>query len=326
MKLFSFLPIAALLCAAACASNDIIEDNDTPKVPIGFSLQVEDGSGETRALDMTTFNTFYVYGSYRTTNWDNNNIFNGKQVSKIADNTWDYENHQYWKEGAYYQFSAFSADNDDTINGKAGIINYWSNSKSRNVYTLGLTDFVCDENNQRDVIYAVTDEILGLSKGRNEIVSLTFQHILSRVKISFTNQTSNTLTFKNIKISNYYTKGQYSTHAIYTNGKSIDGAEWYNLEAGSRSSAIINFKVNKAATADVAKGKSCTTDAIYVLPYNYSSTDKYDWNAVKLYFETTDKTTGETNAYSSNFWPNWKQGYLQTYKIVITAASATLTD
>ena len=321
MKLSSFVLLAALLSLAACASNDVIEEQEGKKAQIGFSFSVEDGNSDSRALTMDNFDAFYVYGGYRTedqwggVNYDNQQIFNGREVSKVSDDYWDYQNHEYWVEGGIYKFYGYSLDN--TKSSKAKITTYWNGS--RTMYTLALDGYTCDNNNQKDLIYTESNEIVGLASGQNSRVQLVFRHLLSRISFKIVNSTSNPIQVDNFKVCKHYVTSNYGYHQVYVNNKNEVGTGWYSPADWSRSeSNSLTIKFGGKTNGTIKKNSSATSDYAYVIPYDYDAiSDKQSWNAVWIDFKVTDQKTNVTTSYHSEIWPTWTEGGVQNYNIEI---------
>ena len=181
--------ILATLAAAslvACAQENVI-DSAKPEA-IAFNNSFVDNT--TKSIDPSITNDnlegFLVYG---TTEGDHSeadviNIFNGILVEGSKTTAWTYNEQytQYWIKGNKYNFAAVvnsntKADLDKTLvecddNGMPEKLTYTADGKT-------------------DLLYARSAEYTGQTSG-NPQVAFTFDHLLSKVKFSFKNTTTNT--------------------------------------------------------------------------------------------------------------------------------------
>ena len=182
--------ILATLAAAslvACAQENVI-DSAKPEA-IAFNNSFVDNT--TKSIDPSITNDnlagFLVYG---TTQGDHSpsadviNIFKGLLVEGSYGNAWTYDAAftQYWIKDNKYNLAAVvnsntKADLDKTLvecddNGMPEKLTYTADGKT-------------------DLLYARSAEYTGLTSG-NPQVAFTFDHLLSKVKFSFKNTTTNT--------------------------------------------------------------------------------------------------------------------------------------
>ena len=240
-----FVAILAL-AAAACSNEDIVSVN---REAIGFDNAFINNSVRS-VVDPSYSNTnlfgdFAVYG-YVTTNEGTGTLFDGTKVSGSALNgDWTYEGTQYWIKDATYNFYAVAP------NSYKG---YWMASTSN---VNGLVLSVQNPDGTKDILVAKANDIVGQQAGQNDPVEFNFQHILSKVKFSFTNNydaTGSSIRVENIKINN-------ACGANFVT-LSKNNLQWSN---GDGSKATLNF--GNAAVAS-ATAEEAFTNGTTVESYN----------------------------------------------------------
>ena len=189
------------LALAGCTQSEVL--NISSDRAIGFDAYTGKG---TRAVDDITgggsaseFNKFIVYGSYANSEGQKTVVFNGVEVS-YSSSSWTYANEQYWQNGDY-KFAAYSDGNGALSDGPTVSYTHDDGLQIQN-YVVG----------EKDLIFA-TIEKPGVDKSTYDgtPVNLTFSHLLSKVKFTFTETFADNLTVEvsNLKIVNSKTKGTY---------------------------------------------------------------------------------------------------------------------
>ena len=234
MKKFLFLGIAATAMFASCTKDEMVEMN--PQNAIGFETFVDKS---TRVTDVTTDNltAFWVYG-WRSTE----QIFNAQEVTANK-GACTYSPIQYWVGGYNYTFEAIapkSGNNGVTLNAANGA---------------STITFVSDS--ETDLIYAsATATTQDNITSAPAAVGLTFNHLLSRVKFTFTNgaatNSAATITVSDVKITNAGNTATYSPFA--------DGEKW-GAVTGSQEVGFASTDI-----ADIAGGVSEDTEHMYLIP------------------------------------------------------------
>ena len=241
-----FVAMLALAAATACSNDELVSVN---REAIGFDnafinnsvRSIEDPSYSNTKL----FSDFAVYG-FVTTNEGTGTLFNGTKVSGSALNgDWTYEGTQYWIKGATYNFYAVAPHSYQ---------GYWMAS---NPNANGLVLYVQNTDGTKDILVAKANDIVGQQSGDNEAVEFNFQHILSKVKFSFTNNydaTGSSIRVENIKITNAC-GGSYVTFT-----KNI--LEWGNGNPSAQAPTL-NFgnAAVASATAEEAFAKGTTVES-----------------------------------------------------------------
>lgn len=227
-----FVAILAL-AAAACSNEDIVSVN---REAIGFDNAFINNSVRS-VVDPSYSNTnlfgdFAVYGY--VTEEGTGTLFDGTKVSgSTLNGDWTYEGTQYWIEDATYNFYAVAPYSS---------MGYWMASTSN---VNGLVLSVQNTDGTKDILVAKANDIVGQPSGQNVPVAFNFQHILSKVKFSFTNNydaTGSSIRVENIKINN-------ACGANFVT-LSKNNLQWSN---GDGSKATLNFGMATDAeeTADV---------------------------------------------------------------------------
>ena len=237
MKRFLFLGIAATAMLASCTNDETVEMN--PQNAIGFETFVDKS---TRAIDVTKDNlrAFELYG-WRTKGTTTEQIFNAQAVT-ANNGTCTYSPLQYWVGGYNYTFEAVAPKS-----GNKGVTFNGANGSST-------ITFVSDA--KTDLIYASNSRDLTTTDPTNTAVNLTFNHLLSRVKFTFTNgaaaNSAATITVSDVKITNAGNTATYSPFA--------DGGKW-SAVTGSQEVGFASTDI-----ADIAGGASEDTEHMYLIP------------------------------------------------------------
>ena len=189
----------AILCIGTLASCAREEVTTSHQVEIKFANAFVDVHGvRTKAADPTvtsnSIDAFKVWGFMdQTSGW----MFDGKVVSRDGD-AWTYEDLQYWTPEHTYYFGALAPVENCS----------WTlSTDNANEYGIGVVSFT-NVDGTEDLLYAATkvttaDEETLLAEGMDP-VNLTFSHLLSKVKFTFTNAftTENvTMTVSEIKMT-----------------------------------------------------------------------------------------------------------------------------
>ncbi len=160
---------------------------------IGFDTFVGKSTKAVTEMDNNSLTKFYVFGSYSSTgSWTP--VFTNVGVSGGTVGTggtkWTPEQTAYWQPSTTYHFGAYSNGNN-SLDGAS------FNAESQ---TLTFTDYAVGDN---DLIAAIPDyKTTDATVTGEEVVNLTFSHLLSQVKFTFKNKDSYdyTMEISNIKI------------------------------------------------------------------------------------------------------------------------------
>ena len=173
-----------LVIALAAISMAACMNEETTMLPQGDAISFDSAfiDNATRAavdpsIKTATLDGFNVWGFV---NEYDGTIFNGTEVKK-ADGVWSYQGTQYWVPNQPFYFAALAPmKSDDT--------NWTVNLATDEAAKLGLgTVSFTNVNGTEDLLYA---KEMKVAKGLNEDngpVKFQFQHLLSKVKFTFTN-------------------------------------------------------------------------------------------------------------------------------------------
>ena len=297
MKKFLFLGIAATAMFASCTNDEMVEMN--PQSAIGFETFVDKS---TRATDVTKANltAFEVYG-WRTKDSNTEQIFDAQAVTANA-GVCTYSPLQYWVGSYTYDFEAVapkSGDKGVTVDDSHGA---------------STITFVSDS--ETDLIYASASKDLsssgyGTLATATDPVGLTFGHLLSRVKFTFTNgavaNSAATITVSDVKITGVGTTGVYTP----SNGT------W----AAATETGEVTFASTNITGID--GGESGETEHKYLIPYNVkdysvSFTVTMTQGSVSDSFNYTVKLPETTTLVKGNSY-NFKATFNPGQPIVFTA-------
>lgn len=261
MKKLFIMGLAAMgLALTACNSDETVEM--AKGNAIGFKTFV---NNSTRAAnDATTDNLdeFKVWGLMNKEG-KTGTPFVAKEVTK-ANGTWSYTPPVYWEKDYAYSFVALAPNEAYTFTAPTAI-NTWGSLTFDN------------GDGETDLIYATAKQETVPANGCPAPVSLTFNHMLSRVRFQFENGMldGSVLTVSNVKINDAYTSG------TATLAEQLDGLTW----APGQGTGALEF--GKAAAMD--PNAKAETAHKYMIP----ATKKYN-----LTFTVTRVHHGVTDTYN----------------------------
>ena len=281
----TLIAVLAIAGVVACNKTEVVEVSQAGAIV--FENAFVDNA--TRAANYSTttesLDAFTVYGFV---NEVDGVVFNNELVSK-TDAGWTYENTQYWAPNNSYYFAALAPVGGYKLTPVA--------TTDEAKLGVGVVKFT-NEDGKADLIYAAETRTTGATiDAQPAAVKFTFNHLLSKVKFSFTNG------FKNenasIAVSNIVmTVPASASINLATADWWTEGGKWYDY-AGEINLALGNMvQVAEGETADETpariemnkKGESA--DELHTIPtpatQSYEVTFKVD-----LYM-------GETVAYTAN--------------------------
>lgn len=190
-----FIAAMALASVVACSKDEVVDQQQS--VAIGFEQAFVENATRATGTDanpsITTANidAFDVWGFM-----DQNagTVFEQQRVTKNG-NDWTYSPLQYWLPGHDYYFGALAPAEDA----------HWTlDTANADVTGVGTVSFE-NVNGTEDLVYASTSVNTDNMKVGQDMpkVGLTFSHLLSKVKFSFTNGFASpnyTISVKNIKM------------------------------------------------------------------------------------------------------------------------------
>lgn len=304
MKKSLFMMGVAAMALASCTQNEVLNVADSRA--IGFDAFVGKSTRVTEDVTLENLATFELYGWRSDTDGDKQ-IFDKQEVTYDGGSC-TYSPLQYWEAGYTYNFEAIAPNHDG----------------SKVIFTAakdgGTITFTND--GTTDLIYAKAAEVkMGETiNGTPSPVSLSFSHLLSRVRFTFVNgfpsNAAAMITVNNVKITNAYASA------------SIIEPATGNWDVSGSAGKEITFPSTGVANVEVTKG--ATTEHMYLIPHtdpSYTLTFDVvlDQNgATSTYSHTATITTTMAKGYSYNFTATLDNTNIdpdtQLYPIVFTAS------
>lgn len=268
------MAVAAVAMLASCSN-----DETTGKAVNGNTIKF-DGfvnksvKGAANDLNNTTFNSFQVWG-LMSDGEQTGTPFNGTTVTKSGSD-WTYNGNVYWENGYNYSFVAIAPAGFGTFNAPS-TVGEWGSIDFENGE--GTTDLIYDINGT----YATSP--VSTEGSCPPAISLTFNHLLSRVKFAFENamDDGSTINVTAVTITNANTK------ATATLGET---ATWALAADNSTASLTFGNVILDAEATDYAAGETKATDHKYMIPAT-SADQKY-----VVTFVVTRHHSGVTDQYN----------------------------
>ena len=193
-----FVAVLAIAAAVACNTAEIVDLPQNPQINFANAF-VQNATRADVAADPSTktadLASFNVWGFMDE---PAGQVFVEELVTKSGD-AWGYTNTQYWVAGHTYYFAAL-----------ANYTNAIVDTAGANTYGLGTVAFDnAAAAGAEDLLYAATS-VDAVNAIPESPVALTFSHLLSKVKFSFTNGFANplaTIDVKNVQITNKFISG-----------------------------------------------------------------------------------------------------------------------
>lgn len=316
----------AVAAMTSCTNDEVLEQAQPVQKAIGFESFVNKG---TRAVTETTseITKFYAYGYYNEGNSTNGEVvFTGTEVSRTSaiatDWTYDLDANvadnqvAYWTKNVY-QFAGYANGNS------ANALNGVTFANTNSTPTLTITDYVVDDGN--DLVAGLTKVDNKTANKSGDKVSLTFKHLLSKVKFTVIN---NDEKYK-MRITSPLTITGVNTKGTCT--VTASGATWVNA------TSVVNREnfVPVAATAGseyilITSDNKVESEEYFVLPQTLSNVvtfsitaEFYDDHdqvvATKTFTETT--IVPESEDEEAVAVTAWQPGYVYNYIISLPTAA-----
>ena len=259
-----FFAVLALAGLAACSNEDVV--SRPQGAVIGFDNAFVENS--TRANDLTANNltNFGVYGSVvKVVNGSNQQgmIFANQEVTDSKDNGYSYSPKQYWIAGASYDFVAFAPY-------QTGANATWTYAPA--VGTAAENGTITFDNAKaganQDFLFAATSCNTPDSFTTDPApVGFTFNHMLSRVKLSFTNSFQSNgnikLVVKNVHITNTAAVGTLAVAKAESATAAAVADDWTTVATNNNLDVTFG---DVAGAAQLAENGSGSTTHFYVIP------------------------------------------------------------
>jgi hypothetical protein len=251
---------AAIVAMASCATDDVVSR------PAGAAIEFNDAFVEnsTRAADIDAENltNFGVYGSVVNSSNQQGMIFANQVVTKTASG-YTYNPAQYWIAGAKYDFVAFAPY-------QSGADATWTYAPA--VGTAAENGTITFDNAKaganQDFLFAATScETPASITTAPAPVAFTFNHMLSRVKLSFTNGFQSNgnikLVVKNVHITNTAAVGTLSVAKAESATAAAVAADWTTVATNNNLDVTFGDVADAAQLAEAGSG---STTHFYVIP------------------------------------------------------------
>ncbi len=343
MKQKFFLMAMSGLALAACTQVENVPEVHSNNA-IGFENVVNKNSrAVTGDLTINNFDLFSVYGYYVVEGKESTPVlvFDGTPVNKVADTEagagkykWTYSPERFWNPGAEYFFYAYSCADvamtpeEDYKFGKPVLDLTQNKTEDR---ALDIQNYVCTPDHQHDLIVAKNEGMKGMEKTADvsikRTVAFKFEHALSKINVVFTSKfpVGYDIIISDVKIVNYYDKADFD----------FDHMQWKNRTIAETTPSIpLGISKGGTVTSQTMKedgtydATSVTTDAVFMIPMNYSQDDANNKDAcVDLQFTIDVQQNGVSflnRNLKAQWQPNWQKGTAYTYYVDLGGKEAQL--
>ena len=273
----------ATMMLASCTNEDVLNVSDSRA--IGFNTFVNNNTKAVTDITTASLSKFYVFGDYDE---GASVAFSNTEVIGSQGGTYTPVNPAYWQTGKTYEFGAYS-------NGNASLTASFSNG------ALTITGYSVDD--AKDLIAATASEIAAPAAGEDKSVSLTFKHLLSKVKFTFST-TAVPEAFR-MEVSNLKFKG-IKTAATCVFSNNTISTNWTGTEGDYTIATLSDYAVT---------GGSASTEDILVIPQ--SNTDIEASFTVTIYDENTNEEIATNDFTASLDCTEWEEGYVYNYTATI---------
>lgn len=194
----------AVAALASCSNEEVVDMPQSRAIQFGTFVNHSTRGSVTETTEKN-FNKFFVFGNYEESTWTpvyTNVEVNGGTVG--GQSVWEPSLNAYWESNEQYRFGAYS---DGTAKNNNA-------SFSANEQKLTFTNYTAD--NAKDLIVAMSNVTSETDVTTNNPISLSFYHMLSQVKFTFTNTDSPDYIMKieNIKVNAVKTAKGTATYGV----------------------------------------------------------------------------------------------------------------
>lgn len=243
-------------------SNDEVESSNVKSQAIGFKAMANKSS-RSGEISTQSINRFRVFGCVTDAGTSNNHVMIFNDVSILKTNgTWGYENAQnvqYWAPNKNYYFVALSTNNMTPAWTYVAPTEHPTPIPVDGFKGYGTVSMnVADVNADRDLVYAYSARTTDAGITDATAVSLSFNHMLSRIVIDFFNNIGSngySLTISNIELSGLNTAGSVDL------GSEPSALKW-NITDDTNATVTVDIPSNN----DIAIGLSADSDSKFIIP------------------------------------------------------------
>ena len=191
-----FVAVLAMAGVVACNTVDTLDVPQNPEIRFANAF-VENATRANEALDpSTTTESLTAFDVWGFMDKVDGTVFVGEDVTG-SKNNFTYANTQYWAPGHKYYFYAVAPMNSETVN----VVPATDNATAK--AGLGTINFKNIDGTE-DLLYAAQQAVDAPALGEAKTVMLTFNHLLSKVKFTFTNGFTNNnakIDVKNVRMT-----------------------------------------------------------------------------------------------------------------------------
>ena len=274
------LGAAAVAALSSCSQSEVMEVAENRA--IGFNTFVDNNTRAVKDITTASLSKFYVFGDY-----DNGAsvAFSNTQVTREEGGTYTPLNPAYWQAGKTYEFGAYSNGNGEKLT--ASFLNG----------ALTISDYSVD--NTKDLIAATAPDVPVPAAGEEKNVPLTFKHLLSKVKFTFSTTAvpeAFRMEVSNLKFSGIKTAATcvFSNNAITTDWTGTDG----------------EYSIATLGDYAVTKGSASTEDILVIPQANTGIKASF---TVTIYDQATDKQIATNDFTASLACTEWVEGNVYNY-------------
>lgn len=284
-----------LLAGVACSNEEtlVVAQSDV----IGFGSPFVENA--TRAIDPSygtngvALKQFNVWGSVQG-NAGSLDIFNGDPVTgAIGNAVWSCANKQYWMPSAKYNFVAITAADKVTVAPAAGLPTSITYNAAKNPDADVMVATASAETNDKS-------EPTG-SVNAAGVVPFTFQHLLSKIKFTFTTSSAGLFKISDIAIEGFYAEGTYpigDSDATWTLQPNGDNPA--KLGAVSFGNASNTTTEDPAAAESITSANSVTSNYEHLfLPGEYAEGSLKVTFTKNYYLSASDTTPSSSEPVST---------------------------
>ena len=294
----------AALALSACSKNETVEVAGNQAIKFGNAFVNNNTRAVNDPITAANFAKFYVFGDYdNEVTWVD--VFNNVGVSGTAgsagteNNQWTPDQTAYWQANKSYNFGAYA---NGTAKLESGV------SFDPATYTLSFTGYEAGEN---DLVAAVaTNQSWNGTDTEGPLVPLTFKHLLSKVRFTFTTEAVDTYT---IKVSDLMFTATKTGASCTYNGTAI--GTWSGNQDAYKYEDIADYALS---TSEIEEGAENFTE-MFVIPQANTLTVSFK---VSVY----DGSSSEKPLYEREFTASleygedskeWQPGYSYNYTAMI---------
>lgn len=274
----------AAAALASCTNEEVV--NVAENRAIGFNSFVDNNTRAVTDLTTAGLTKFYVFGDYDK---GASVAFSNTEVTGTSGGNYIPANPAYWQAGKTYEFGAYSNGN-----AKLGGVTFTNG-------TLTISGYNVDDEN--DLVAATQSGIAAPAAGEDKSVALTFKHLLSKVKFTFS--TSAVPEAFRMEVSNLTFNGT-KTDATCVFSNNTISTDWTGTSGAYTVPTLDDYAVTG--------GKASTEDILVIPQANTNITASF---TVTIYDQKTDAQIATNDFTASLNSTEWVEGNVYNYTATI---------